>query len=410
MAYSIDEDFRAAGNTNRIVADGRGFCVHHAAGTSIDMAPTFMANGTSAHYGVEPGHVRRFLPDECNAWAAGDAWANNHLIHIECVNSGVGGGWPVSEGTVDTLVEFLADKCRELGYARLDVGETLYGHRDFYATFCPGVLYDRLGEIADRVNSLLAGERAPSEWDGPGTRLEGIDEAGTCAAVAAHAAPRSEHVLRAKCSTHLDAVAAMWRMGQLGARLAYGEGLLSLDGYVTAGINEFGTQRFFDMAQRDCFAADLGDTCLVCSTGSYMDAAAAGSASYKHGWPVVWYEDHPNFRDQVARFDRVIVVGGELAVPRLDAETDRWAGDDAPGTMVAVAEAAFDDWSEVAIADGSADSVAACQLGVPVLPAGSSRTDDALRRRRPSNVLWVGGLVAVGYDRRVELCRAAGLL
>ncbi|WP_225748970.1 N-acetylmuramoyl-L-alanine amidase [Paraeggerthella sp. Marseille-Q4926] len=168
MAYVMDEDYRAAGNTNHISAEGRGFCIHHAAGTSIDMAPTFLANGTSAHYGVEPGHVRRFLPDEDNAWAAGDSWANAHLVHIECVNSSAGGDWPVAEGTVDTLVEFLADKCRELGYARLDVGETLYGHRDFYATFCPGALYGRLGEIADRVNALLSG--ASGEWvrDGKG--------------------------------------------------------------------------------------------------------------------------------------------------------------------------------------------------------------------------------------------------
>lgn len=156
MAYEIDADWSAAGNTNGPRRGGPdGFCVHHAAGCSIDMAPAFLANGTSAHYGVAPGRVRQFLADGDMAWAAGDSWANWHLLHVECVNSAGAPGWPVADGTVATLVELLAGKCREHGIARLAVGENLFGHRDFYNTFCPGVLYGRLGEIADRVNALL---------------------------------------------------------------------------------------------------------------------------------------------------------------------------------------------------------------------------------------------------------------
>ena len=78
--------------------------------------------------------------------------------------------------------------------------------------------------------------------------------------------------------------------------------------------------------------------------------------------------------------------------------------------MVEVAERAFADWTTVAIADGSPDSVAACQLGVPVLPAYADETSSALGRRRPKKIVWVGGLGAVGYDRRAALCKAAGLL
>lgn len=170
MAYRIDADWRAGGNTNGDMGGKEGFCVHHAAGTSIDMAGTFLARGTSAHYGVEPGHVRQFVEDRNNAWAAGHRWANDRLVHVECVNSAAGGGWPVAEATVDTLVEFLADKCREYGWPRLDVGENLYGHRDFSATECPGVLYARLGEIAGRVNNLLNGEddmNACDVWEYP---------------------------------------------------------------------------------------------------------------------------------------------------------------------------------------------------------------------------------------------------
>lgn len=164
MGYTTDADWSASGNTNGNMGDKVGFCLHHAAGTSINMAGTFLANGTSAHYGVEPGHVRQFLDDNNNAWAAGHTWANNSLIHIECVNSGGDAqGWPVADGTVDTLVEFLADKCREHGFGELVIGQNLYGHRDFYATFCPGVLYNRLGEITSRVNAQLAGTTSTND-------------------------------------------------------------------------------------------------------------------------------------------------------------------------------------------------------------------------------------------------------
>lgn len=157
--YELDADWRAAGNTTGARGGGpAGFCIHHAAGTSLDMAPTFLANGTSAHYGIKGNKVVQFVEDCNGAWAAGDRWANASLLHVECVNSAGAPDWPVAEDTVDTLVEFLADKCREHGIERLEVGKTLFGHRDFYNTFCPGVLYARLGEIAERVNDNLEGE------------------------------------------------------------------------------------------------------------------------------------------------------------------------------------------------------------------------------------------------------------
>ena len=139
-----------------------GFTIHHAATTDFGgIGRTFQspARQASAHYGVEPGHVQQYVEDPYVAWHAGDAWANAHTIGIECVNSGgEADGWPVAEDTIDTLVEFMADKCRELGIGELSVGVNLFGHRDFSATFCPGVLYARLGEIAERVNANLRGE------------------------------------------------------------------------------------------------------------------------------------------------------------------------------------------------------------------------------------------------------------
>lgn len=155
MAYTLDSDWEAANNTTGYRGAPQGFCIHHSAGMTLDMVPTFLANQTSAHYGIRLDKVRQFVPDAYGAWATGDTWANTRLLHVECVNSAGEPDWPVAEETVDTLVEFLAGKCREHGIGRLAVGDNLFGHRDFYNTFCPGVLYGRLGEIADRVNALL---------------------------------------------------------------------------------------------------------------------------------------------------------------------------------------------------------------------------------------------------------------
>ncbi len=160
MGYTTDTWLSP--NTNGGGYSKAGVCIHHAAGTDFDgIGRTFQdtARQTSAHYGVEPGHVCQYLADDCNAWACSNTWANNNLISIECLNSGGDAeGWPVAEETIDTLVEWLADKSREHGFGHYVVGENLFGHKDFYATFCPGVLYDRLGEIAQRANAIIDGE------------------------------------------------------------------------------------------------------------------------------------------------------------------------------------------------------------------------------------------------------------
>ena len=155
MAYTLDSDWEAANNTTGYRGAPQGFCIHHSAGMTLDMVPTFLANQTSAHYGIRLDKVRQFVPDACGAWATGNTWANTYLLHIECANAAGAPDWSVAEETVDTLVEFLANKCREHNIEQLTVGQNLFGHRDFYNTFCPGVLYERLDEIANRVNALL---------------------------------------------------------------------------------------------------------------------------------------------------------------------------------------------------------------------------------------------------------------
>lgn len=174
MTYRVSSDFGANKNSYgwRSRSKPKGVCIHHAAGTTIDMVPTFKKASTSAHYGIEPGHVRQFVEDGKSVWATGSNDGNLNWISIECVNSAVGGTWPVAEGTVDTLCEFLADKAKEWGITEYKAGVNLKGHRDFSATFCPGVLYARLPEIAARANDLIASKNKPKEWDEMATKDE----------------------------------------------------------------------------------------------------------------------------------------------------------------------------------------------------------------------------------------------
>lgn len=139
-----------------------GITVHHAAETSFDgIGRTFQDSGrqTSAHYGVAPGRVCQYVDEGDIAWHTGNAEGNRTQIGIECVNStGEAGGWQVSEATVDTLVELVADIARRNGLYPLRAWGNLWGHRDWSSTYCPGALYSRLPEIAERANSIIEGE------------------------------------------------------------------------------------------------------------------------------------------------------------------------------------------------------------------------------------------------------------
>lgn len=58
MAYTLDSDWEAANNTTGYRGTPQGFCIHHSAGMTLDMVPTFLANQTSAHYGIKGHQVR----------------------------------------------------------------------------------------------------------------------------------------------------------------------------------------------------------------------------------------------------------------------------------------------------------------------------------------------------------------
>lgn len=145
---------RAGNKVNKIV-------IHHAATTDFDgIARTF--NGTrqaSAHYGVgRNNNVDQYVSEDNTAWHAANYPANLTSIGIENVNSSGAPNWDIAPETFNTLVELVRDIARRHGLLPLKVGVNLFGHRDFIATACPGQLYGRLQELADKVNG---GSSAP---------------------------------------------------------------------------------------------------------------------------------------------------------------------------------------------------------------------------------------------------------
>lgn len=154
-------NYNAGGNTRE------GITIHHAAGTNFASIGNRFDNPSeeaSAHYGVEPGHVEQYVDEKNIAWHAGNSTANRTTIGIEVVNSTGAPDWNVAEASIDTLVELVADIAKRNNMYPLVVGKNLFGHKDWSATFCPGVLYPRLDEIARRANEMIKNGSSDGEW------------------------------------------------------------------------------------------------------------------------------------------------------------------------------------------------------------------------------------------------------
>lgn len=152
-------------NTGRGGYSVNGIVVHHAVCLNIaSMDNVFQrANyGGSAHYGIWGGDIHQYVDENDTAWHCSNYWGNQNTIGIECVNSALGGDYPVADDTLETLIRLVADIARRYNLGRLYVNPDedcpkISGHRDWYSasTNCPGnYLYARLQYIADRANEI----------------------------------------------------------------------------------------------------------------------------------------------------------------------------------------------------------------------------------------------------------------
>lgn len=172
MSYSVRNN-PANGNNFTVGRQGsriNKIIIHHAATTDFDgIARTFQnpGRGASAHYGVgRNNNVDKYVDESNTAWHCGNWQGNISSVGIENVNDSGAPDWRINESTFSTLVELVRDIAKRNGLLPLKVGSNLFGHRDFMATACPGQLYGRLQELADRVNKGTSGGSTPAPAPG----------------------------------------------------------------------------------------------------------------------------------------------------------------------------------------------------------------------------------------------------
>ena len=160
MSYEFITDYNATAYTS-----GRQGCkidkiiIHHwgATGQTFESVCNWFCNpacSTSAHAVLEEGRVACLVAYDDTAYHAGDWNANLTSIGIECRPE-------MSDGDLETLCEYIADLWKLYGVL------PLYGHKDFYATACPGKYYDKLAYIKERATAIYNGCVDEPEADVP---------------------------------------------------------------------------------------------------------------------------------------------------------------------------------------------------------------------------------------------------
>ena len=142
----------------------RGIVIHHACATTIDsVARTFQTVGRngSAHYCVCDDQISLMVDEANTAWHCSNWNGNNRTIGIEVCNKNLAPNYDISEKSFNTLVRLVADIANRNGFGKLQYlpdgdGTGITGHKDWKgaSTSCPGQLYPRLAEIAQKANDI----------------------------------------------------------------------------------------------------------------------------------------------------------------------------------------------------------------------------------------------------------------
>ncbi|MFC2689602.1 MAG: N-acetylmuramoyl-L-alanine amidase [Propionibacterium freudenreichii] len=168
MSYEFITRYNSPNHGGAVVPNPANLCIVHwwgaPSGQTFEGTISWLCNPASqvsAHAVATAGKIACIVDYPNRSWANGNDWANNNAITVECDPNDI-------DGTIATLVEWLADMVRQ---NNLTADFQLKGHRDFYATECPGAYYPRLGEIRGRVAEAL-GRPAPAPSDPVGIRVD----------------------------------------------------------------------------------------------------------------------------------------------------------------------------------------------------------------------------------------------
>lgn len=142
----------------------RGIVIHHACATTIDsVARTFQTPGRngSAHYCICEDQISLMVDEGNTAWHCSNWHGNCRTIGIEVCNKTLAPNYEISEKSFETLVRLVADIAKRNGFGRLEYlpdgdGTGITGHKDWVGAYtdCPGQLYPRLAELAQRANDI----------------------------------------------------------------------------------------------------------------------------------------------------------------------------------------------------------------------------------------------------------------
>ena len=131
----------------------------------------------SSNYGIgSDGRIGLYVDEENRSWCTSSKANDQRAITIEVANNSGAPNWSVSEKAYQALINLVADICKRNDIKKLlwlgdksVIGQVtkqnMTVHRWFANKACPGnYLYERHGEIAERVNALLGvAEPKPEE-------------------------------------------------------------------------------------------------------------------------------------------------------------------------------------------------------------------------------------------------------
>lgn len=138
----------------------RSITVHHMAGiNTAEGCGRIFANPSrngSSHYGIgNDGKIGLYVEEENTAWTNSNWSSNCESVTIENSNSELGGSWPVSDATLNSLIKLVADIAKRNNLGKLVPGDNLNWHSMYVATSCPGdYLRGKMQYIADEANKI----------------------------------------------------------------------------------------------------------------------------------------------------------------------------------------------------------------------------------------------------------------
>lgn len=136
--------------------------IHHMAGqaSAADCGRIFATPGRcgSSHYGIGVnGEIACYVDEDNTAWTNSNWDSNCKSVTIETSNCEVGGNWAVSNASLNSLIQLVADIARRNNLGTLVKGQNLTWHSMFAATSCPGpYLLSKIDYIIEEANKINA--------------------------------------------------------------------------------------------------------------------------------------------------------------------------------------------------------------------------------------------------------------